>query len=463
MTICFVTPEFITEKKNFDGGLSNYLFRVALSLQHMGHTAIIVVASDVTEVFFYEKIEVHRVKVPFTLSPYYIQCCLQSFILNNYIRSLVLKKIIDIIQYSNYTFTSLYRILTIPTVCRISSYEKYLDEYYNQTDLNNESIKKYELEKFCLLSTDAVFGPSTIIANAIKNDLKIDSIEIIETPFYNDVKQTDEFVYSENLQNCKYFLFFGTIGILKGIKTIAAIIDELLEKNPNFLFVFVGKQTDIEGQTAMEYVRCMAPMHFNRIKHFGALNHDQLYPIISHAEICVFPSRIDNFPNCCIEAMAHKKIVIGTKNTGFDQLITHGVNGFLCERDNPLALLQTIENVLQLRSTEKEIIENNAYARIQLLTPERVVTQLVDFYEATIKRFDIQKATKCSFQTQMDVQQILFDSMLQQKRYNESVIKAKDTIIQKKEESFNEIVHSKTYRLGNIFLSPFRKIMNIKF
>jgi hypothetical protein len=62
MKICFVTPEFVTEAKNFDGGLSNYLYRVSLGLLELGHHPVVMVASDTTEVFTHRGIEVHRVQ-----------------------------------------------------------------------------------------------------------------------------------------------------------------------------------------------------------------------------------------------------------------------------------------------------------------------------------------------------------------------------------------------------------------
>ena len=44
---------------------------------------------------------------------------------------------------------------------------------------------------------------------------------------------------------------------------------------------------------------------------------------------CSLPSKVDNLPNTCLEAMALKRVVIGSRTAAsFDQLISDGVNGF---------------------------------------------------------------------------------------------------------------------------------------
>jgi hypothetical protein len=52
MRIAFLTSEFISEKESFDGGLSNYLYKVALELLKNGHNPIIVVVSKKNELIY---------------------------------------------------------------------------------------------------------------------------------------------------------------------------------------------------------------------------------------------------------------------------------------------------------------------------------------------------------------------------------------------------------------------------
>ncbi len=84
----------------------------------------------------------------------------------------------------------------------------------------------------------------------------------------------------------------------------------------------------------IDYVRAQAGALHYKIIYPGVLPHAQLLPIIEHASAVVLPSRIDNFPNTCLEAMACGKIVIGTRGTSFEQLIDDGISSFVqrCRR-----------------------------------------------------------------------------------------------------------------------------------
>lgn len=70
----------------------------------------------------------------------------------------------------------------------------------------------------------------------------------------------------------------------------------------------------------------------------------------------VLPSRLDNFPNTCIEAMALGKVVVGTYKTSFEQLIDPNVSGLLCEHSNPQSLIKSINDGLLMNEGEKEIM-----------------------------------------------------------------------------------------------------------
>ena len=96
------------------------------------------------------------------------------------------------------------------------------------------------------------------------------------------------------------------------------------------------------------------------------------------------PSRIDNLPNSCIEAMAMGKIVIGTKGASFDQLIVDKTNGFLVNIDNADELLKKIEEILCLSDDYISEIGEQARERIKSMSPQIIENRLINFYNQTI-------------------------------------------------------------------------------
>ena len=126
--------------------------------------------------------------------------------------------------------------------------------------------------------------------------------------------------------------------------------------------------------------------HQDRIIYFDKMQHDCLYPILENAKACVMPSRTENFSNTCIEAMAHKKIVIGTKPF-FNQIIEDGKNGFLCEAKDPESLNAAIDKIMNLSDNELDTMEKNAYSIISRLEPDKIANQLLLYYDYVIKNW----------------------------------------------------------------------------
>ena len=141
---------------------------------------------------------------------------------------------------------------------------------------------------------------------------------------------------------------------------------------------------DDKNNSIINSILLKSGIHKNRIFHFEKMSHDKLYPIIKNSIAVILPSRIDNFPNTCLESMALGKIVVGTKKTSFDEIITDEVNGFLCLKNNAINLLYTINKVLNLTSKEKEKIENNALKKIQEFSSEKIFPILLNYYQSLI-------------------------------------------------------------------------------
>jgi len=389
MRIVIVTNEFVTEK-NFDGGISNHFYRLALGLLKMGHEPIVVVPSNHNKVFKYNGIEVHRVKINREIinfinkvtygslgaMPFWIY---QSWILHKEVKKINSEKKISVVQYASYMATSLFCPQDIPTVSMVASYEPILRERKGIDRPSWSQLCLEWLENIALKRVSRLFAPSKLIASIVNKKIKR-RVSVIETPFILDIKEYDESLYNNKLKDKKYLLFFGSVGYLKGAKTIADSLYQFFKTNPDFYFVFVGKDVPFKNKSMIKYINEKADTYKSKIIYLKPLDHEKLYPIIEHAEAVVLPSRIDNLPNACIEAMALKKIVIGTNGTSFEQLIVDNENGFLCDVDDSGGLLKLMNKVIRLDDQKKKEIGEKAYQRIQKLHPNIVVSQLVSLY-----------------------------------------------------------------------------------
>jgi len=415
MKIAIVTPEFVSET-DFDGGLANYTHRLAKSLIQLGHKPVVFVKSFENTKIIFDGIEVQRVDMEkydewiysnkYLCKPYSIAKRLfyrrtpwrnleikhglkiQSSQLNKQLKQIHKEQHFDIIHYAHLGGVGYCRPKDIPCVARLSSSTSLCQQFGGYGAPDKEIMYQEKLEFKALKKMDGIFGPSRMIASITEKEINR-KIEIIETPYIEESAALDNSLYEQHLKGKKYLLFFGSIGLIKGSGTIAEIIYELLQQNPDLYFVLVGKSlhSSDPSMNMVQYIKHRAKEHANRVIHFDKTPHSQLYPIISNSLFCVLPSRMDNFPNTCIEAMAHSKIVIGTLGNGFEQLIDQGKSGFLIKVDDHKQLLETINKTLALSPEEKQVIEKNALKRIELLKPEKVVVQLLEFYKKTIENF----------------------------------------------------------------------------
>ncbi len=398
MRIAFVTGEYVTES-NFDGGLSNYVHRVALSLKSLGHEPIVVVASDRDECFVHKGITVYRVDISLTIAIKALICLSMLALnmtinliytgraLNRKVAEIHRENPLDVLQYTHLGGGALFKTINIPSIVRLSSYTPLCREQGGYEFAHPlQTMQQEFIEKLALKRADAVFGPCVIIDRIVAQVIGRE-VTLIESPFILDTTELDASVYQERLAGSEYLLFFGSLSVLKGLVTIAAMLHTLLQRHPRLKFVLVGKQNaDYKGAPMMEYLWHQAKEDRDRVIYLGQLRHEQLYPIIANAKAVVLPSRVDNFPNTCLEAMAHKRVVIGTHGTSFEQLLVDGESGYLCDIGDPESLLAAVEKALALTDEERCRMGERAAARINELRPELIVRQLIDFYNSVISK-----------------------------------------------------------------------------
>lgn len=401
MRIGLVTPEFVTEHL-FDGGLANYVYRVARTLMLLGHDVRVITSAGQTERMTHDEIPVERVAVQdareWKMPQRYkcmngllrwrydmaIKSLWQSRVLNRAVRRLHREHPFDIVQYAHLAGVGFFRPQHVPVVIRLSSSTRLCNEKGGY-GLSAAHVRQQEwIERRALLRSDGIFGPSRRIAEEMSKEVQR-HIEVIESPFFLDVRHFDDSVFQLYLAGRTYLLFFGSLCHIKGVSVIAAMIHRLLDRHPDLSFVFVGKEVPGQkGGSLMEMVWKNAGEHRERVIHIPPLRHSQLYPIIQGAHAVILPSRTDNFPNACIEAMAFGKVVIGTLGNGFEQLIHDGWSGFLCRVDDPVHLLEVTECMLGMTDGERLTMGRRAAGRINDLAPEKVGVELVHFYERVI-------------------------------------------------------------------------------
>lgn len=407
MKIGFVTPEFVTE--NVRGGQASYLENVAKTLSKNGHEIFIIVLSDHDEEFTWEdritvcRVKHHEVTNLDKISKWNLLKRLYksfwafvgiSLVLNHKTNKLFKEGKIELAQYSSLRAIPLFISKKVPSIIRLSDHPIYWryaqKEYFNLEEAENSPSLSERMWVASFRRADYIFGPSRMIGEAVGRKIG-KKVDIIESPFQS-INEMNEDEHHKYLAGKKYLLFFGTLNYLKGIQTIAPVLDDFLDKYTDIYFVFMGKDAILphngheinSREYVLEYVRkCRDRVLFiDPIYNKASLNY-----IIYKSEACVLPSRMDNLPNTCVEAMALGKIVIGTNGASFEQLINDGVSGYLCERDDPQSLLECMDKLMNMTEAQKKAMEMQAKLRTEEMSAEKICCQLCDVYEKVLSMY----------------------------------------------------------------------------
>ncbi len=386
MTILFATTDYVGSGKPMTG-LPAYLYRVSRALSDMGHTPIIMTLGHHDFYRNDDGIEVYTIYVP---SSYYKNKCVgyicdavsKSRIMNRRIKELSYRRHIDVIQFTSLMGLPLCYTGDIPAVLRLSSYARIAFSTHisvEKTLVETMAFFERHSAKRCV----AVYAPCQATADQFGRDVGR-KVYVLETPFQNEVECYD-YSLADGLKGKKYIFFFEILSPEKGIGVIAEIIYRFLDAYRDYTFVFAGQPYEVNGIHAHTLLKQRAKEYADRVILFKPLPHEQLYPIIMGAEFIVLPYFNDNLANACLEAMSFAKVVIGTDGGSFEQVIEHGYNGVLCQRNDPEDLLVQLQYVMNLSSEEKCEMEKNAKRRIDLLKPEIAVKKLVRFYGRVLR------------------------------------------------------------------------------
>lgn len=388
MNILFVSTDY-PRRGQPTTGFPNYLYRVSLSLLTLGHRPIILAIGDRDSHRVDQGIEIQSVKVPLAFQTgiqaidYIIDALRMGYILNKKMKQMTKDMQIDIIQFTSLYGIALFYYGKVPAVLRLSSYAKIAFPTFQTCSWTR--VKAMSLfERMSAGRCTTLFAPCKNTADAFAKDCHR-KVHVIETPFVNDVQSYDTQILDQHLKGKKYVLFFGVLYLEKGILVIADILEKFLLDNPDYYFVFVGKEDKINGEGAFSILRREAGKCVERVILFNAMTHKQLYPIIRSADFVVLPSFMENMSNACIEAMYFERVVIGTDGASFEQLITHGKNGLLCRIGDSADLFEKMQIAVAMKPEEKAHMGKLAKKRIDRLRPECAVQKLVQLYEYVIE------------------------------------------------------------------------------
>ena len=405
MHIGFLSPEYILPGQ-FYGGLATYIHKVAHALVLHDHRVTVFVLSNQDRAWSDGQVKIIEVKVeqtPLVKLPGKLVDLINTWLpaWNQISSSRRLAHFVwkehrvdpfDILQTSSYEVPgfTLRKNGRIPLICRISSYTPVLRSAYGRQRTPAEYISDW-LEIRQVIDADAAFSPSRFSISIFER-LEAFTPDLLRTPIDLIKIEPDVSCYEEVLSGIHYLLFFGTLTRMKGVDLIADAIPGILRSHPNIHFVFIGRDDGMpKGINMTDLILSKNRDQENHIHFIPSIPKAQLYAIIARAAAVLMPSRVDNYPNACLEAQMLGIPVIGSRDSSLDEMIEDGKTGFLVENGNSKALCDATIKLLDLDKGTYQAMQQANLALADSLGKEDLLNQLITYYKEVVQRFNDKK------------------------------------------------------------------------
>lgn len=196
-------------------------------------------------------------------------------------------------------------------------------------------------------------------------------------PPVNDVSvDADAIREKYDLQGRKIVLTVGKMSFGKGTDVLIQAVPRVLEAVSDALFVFVGRENPLIDvpEELQEHVKML-----------GVLPHEEVMKLYIVADVIAVPSVWpEPLSRVLLEAMSMGKPIVATKVGGTPEVVEHGRDSLLVERQDSIGLAQAIVEILQDSELRKCMGEEGQRILVEKLNPKRLLEGYISLYQATL-------------------------------------------------------------------------------
>ena len=253
---------------------------------------------------------------------------------------------------------------------------------YNNWDQYSPLLQTVNrLESYSIASADALICPSQYYAYQceVRYGLDTDSIKTIPLPLGDNSLLERALTTWNNGTIC----YVGRLEERKGILEWLDAAVMVAPMYPSAQFEFVGMNC-----LGDEAIQNRIPTDLRHRFHFrGKQERSHLKKFLQQARIAVVPSRWENFPNTCVEAMCSGLPVIASRQGGMVEMIEDNRTGWLANEFGSEGLAEALERALQTHSDQLSVMGRAASVSVrQFCDNQRIVKEHIAFRQEIVKR-----------------------------------------------------------------------------
>jgi glycosyltransferase involved in cell wall biosynthesis len=274
-----------------------------------------------------------------------------------------------------------------PCLVHLHSPTELIAQHNDWSSANAQRRIAKVLEDHSISTADGLVCPSRFLAQHVEanHELTRGSVEVIPYPL------CDSFMIERKLDTWSNgnIAYVGRLERRKGVlEWIEAAIKVALQY-PTARFEFIGANVlGANRISSAAVIDRIVPRNLRaRFIFRGELRRPAIPGFLKNARIAVVPSRWDNFPNTCMEAMASGLPVIASRQGGMAEMITDGETGWLVEKAEPDRLAEALRRALETPPAKIARMGSHAATSIRrICDPQNVVEQHLNFRHRLAKQ-----------------------------------------------------------------------------
>jgi glycogen synthase len=313
------------------------------------------------------------------------------------IESLVENENIDIIEAQEYEaplyYFQLRRALGLgpkkhpPCFVHLHSPTQIINQYNDGDSYHPYFLTAGRLEANSIASADALLCPSRYLARQAEAyfGLPKKAIEVIPLPIGdNKILERDQVTWEKGS-----ICYVGRLERRKGVLEWIDAAVTIAPFYPDVNFDFIGANClSTERVSGKQMIESRIPQNLkNRFRFWGAQDRLELNKFLLNARMAVVPSRWENFPNTCVEAMSSGLPVIASPEGGMSEMIVDGKNGWLASSADSPALAETLKRAIETAPDEIARMGQNAARDIRIICDnQEIVKRHLEFRARLVSR-----------------------------------------------------------------------------
>lgn len=243
------------------------------------------------------------------------------------------------------------------------------------------------LEDYSIAAADALLCPSRYLARQAEAHYGLAgrTVQVIPYPLGESrLIERDSLTWA-NGAICYAGRLEPRKGVAEWVDAAVAVADEY----PTARFEFVGADTlDAQGNSVRAWMERRIPKHLKmRFCFRSEVKRTSLPQFLARSRVAVVPSRWENFPNTCIEAMGSGLPVIASREGGMVEMIEDGRTGWLAPKPSCDGFAEALKRALETPPTKIAEMGREAASDIRYICDnKRIVEKQIDFRDEIVRQ-----------------------------------------------------------------------------